>query len=152
MSDRREEALAFIESHRVMTLATHGTRGPWASAVFYVNEGFTLTFLSSPRSRHASDLAADSRCGAAVHEDCSDWRQIRGLQLEGNVRALSGGEQRRAIMRYAQKFPVTHLDQAPAVIRAALERVAWYEFVPHRCFFVDNTHGFGHRDEVLLPR
>ncbi len=150
MSDRRDEALAYVESHNVMTLATNGTRGPWATAVFYVNEGFTLTFLSSPRSRHASDLAVDSRCGAAVHEDYSDWRQIRGLQLEGNVRVLSGTEQRKAIKRYAQKFPVTRLDQAPAVVRAALERVAWYEFVPDRCFFVDNTHSFGRRDEILL--
>ncbi len=150
MSDHRDEALSYLATHAVMTLATYGPRGPWAAAVFYVNEGFTLTFLSSFRSRHAGDLAADPRCAVAIHEGNADWQKIRGLQLEGHVRMLSGSSRREAIARYAEKFPVTRLDQAPALIRAALMRVAWYRFVPERCFFVDNTRDFGKREEIPL--
>ena len=151
MSVTREEALAYLESHHVMTLATSGAEGPWAAAVFYVNDGFTLDFLSSPRSRHAGDLAANRRCAAAIHEDYPDWHDIKGIQLEGSVRQLSGADRLAAIARYARKFPVVRPDRAPELIRAALERIAWFELVPERCYLIDNSKGFGHRDEVPLP-
>jgi hypothetical protein len=64
---------------------------------------------------------------------------------------LTGSRKLRAIARYGAKFPVVRPEQAPALIRAALEKVAWYELVPERCFFVDNSRGFGHRDEIPLP-
>jgi len=151
MSGRRDEVLDYLASHQVMTLATHGPQGPWAAAVFYVNDGFTLTFLSSPGSRHAGDLTANPRCAAAIHEDYRDWPGIKGVQLEGQVQVLSGSSKILAIARYAEKFPVVRPDQAPASIRAALDRVSWYELVPERCFFIDNAQGFGHRDEITLP-
>lgn len=151
MSDRRLEVLDYLTDHNVMTLATHGPRGPWAAAVFYVNTGFTLTFLSSPRSRHAEDLSADPSCAATIHEDYNDWTEIKGIQIEGRVGVLSGSERIEAARRYAEKFPVTRLASAPELIRAALKRVSWYELVPTRCHFIDNERGFGHRDEIMLP-
>lgn len=150
MSNRRDQVLDYLASHHVMTLASSSPQGPWAAAVFYVNSGFTLTFLSSQRSRHAGDLAADPRGAAAIHEDYSDWPDIKGIQLEGKVRMLSGSDRLEAVARYAKKFPVVRPDRAPELIRAALERVAWYQLVPERCFFVDNSQGFGHRDEIPL--
>lgn len=151
MPDRREAALSYLESHHVMSLATTGPGGPWSAAVFYVSEGFELTFLSSPRTRHATDLAADPRVAATIHEDYSDWPDIKGLQLEGRVHRLKGKDRMRAIAGYTHKFPVARSDRAPELIRAALERVAWYRLVPDRCYFIDNSQGFGHRDEIPLP-
>ncbi|MEZ5176666.1 MAG: pyridoxamine 5'-phosphate oxidase family protein [Acidimicrobiia bacterium] len=148
MQSRRDEVLDYLSDHRVATLSTHGPGGPWAAAVFYVNHGFTLTFLSSPRSRHASDLAVDPSCAAAVHEDYAGWSDIRGVQLEGTVTVLSGSRQREALARYEAKFPMIRPDRAPEPIRNALERVTWYELVASRCFFVDNSVGFGNRDEI----
>ena len=37
-------------------------------------------------------------------------------------------------------------------LAAALARVAWYQLVPDRCFFIDNAAGFGKRVEVALER
>ncbi len=150
MSDRRDDALAYIKSHNVATLATHGDQGPWAAAVFYVSDGFSLTFLSSSRTRHAGDLETNPRCAAAIHEDYKDWPAIKGLQLEGSVHRLTGSSRLSAIARYGAKFPVVRADNAPALIRAALEKVAWYEFTPNRCFFIDNSQSFGHRDDIEL--
>jgi len=150
MSERRDQALAYITDHNVATLATRGEQGPWAAAVFYVSNGFTLTFLSSPTSRHAGDLEADPRCAAAIHEDYKDWPAIKGLQLSGRVHRLSGSKKVSAIVRYGAKFPVVRAEHAPALIRVALEKVAWYELSPERCFFIDNSLGFGHRDEIQI--
>jgi uncharacterized protein YhbP (UPF0306 family) len=106
MPDRSEMALTYLEDHHVMTLATSGAEGPWAAAVFYVNDGFKLYFLSSRRSRHAGDLSAVGHCAAAIHEDYADWPDIKGIQLEGRVRRLTGAERVAAIARYSMKFPV----------------------------------------------
>ncbi len=150
MSDPRLAALEYLEAHHVMTLASTGPAGPWAAAVFYVNDGFALTFLSSPTTRHATDIEAHGRCAAAIHEDYSEWRAIKGVQLEGSVRRLAGTERVTAIARYAKKFTVIRPDRAPEVVKAALAKVAWYELVPDRCFFIDNAAGFGNRVEIEL--
>jgi len=150
MSDPRDQALAYVAGHNVATLATHGDQGPWAAAVFYVSDGFTLTFLSSSRTRHASDLETNPQCAVAIHEDYKDWPEIKGLQMEGDVRTLTGSKRLSAIARYGSKFPVVSAQHAPDLIRAALEKVSWYEFTPTRCFFIDNSQSFGHRDEIQI--
>ena len=146
----RARALAYLATHHVATLATHGHEGPWASAVFYVNLGFDLVFLSSPRSRHMLNVAANALASAAIQEDYADWRQIKGVQLEGSVRLLSGEEAADARRMFKTKFPIVRTDETtPAAIAAALDKASWYRLVSRRAIFIDNSERFGHRDQVL---
>ena len=105
-SASRQRALRYLREHHVMTLATQGGDGPWAAAVFYVNVDFTLYFLSAPSSRHCTHIAAQARVAATIHEDYADWPQIRGIQLEGIVRELSGADAELARRLYGEKFPI----------------------------------------------
>src|SRR5208283_5303479 len=125
-----------LRTCHVATLATMGADGPWAAAVFYVSDGYTLYFLSSPRSRHCRNLEQDSRVAVTVQADYSEWHEINGVQLEGEATLLTGAEEKRA--RHA--------------IASALSRVRWYSIVPARLFFIDNSIGFGHRDEIIPTR
>jgi uncharacterized protein YhbP (UPF0306 family) len=141
----------YLAAHHVMTLATHGAEGPWASAVFYANEGASLIFLSAPTTRHCRNLALDARCAATIQEDCADWKQIKGIQLEGCVVELQGEEEKRAQHLYGEKFPVIGAAAGvPSAIVKALARVRWFRLVPERVYFIDNSKGFGHRDEIDL--
>ncbi len=143
---------SYLRAHHVMTLATHGDEGVWAAAVFYANDGYSIYFLSSPSSRHCGNLAANPRASAAVHEDYADWREIKGVQMEGIAVALAGDEEQKARRLYGAKFPIVgKLEQAPAAIVKALAKVRWYKLVPERLYFIDNSAGFGHRDEIELP-
>ncbi len=143
----------YLDRHHVMTLATCGPDGPWAAAVFYVNAGHTLFFLSSPSSRHCRNLAQDPRCAATIQEDCGDWARIKGVQLEGRASEIRGDEEARARQRYGDKFPIVgRLATAPAAIVEALAKVHWYRLHAERLYFVDNSLGFGHRDQVDLGR
>lgn len=147
----RERVLGYLRAHHVVTLATHGTAGPWAAAMFYVNDGFKLHFISSPKSRHGVNVAAHPRIAATIQEDYADWPDIRGVQLEGIAGEISGDEEKRARALYGEKFPVVGtLSKAPAAIVAALAKVRWYRIVPERLYFIDNSRGFGHRDEIDL--
>jgi len=147
----REQVQRYLRERHVMTLANHGEEGVWAAAVFYANDGFTFYFLSSPASRHCRNLARSPRVSAAVHEDYADWREIKGVQLEGIAAVIAGEEEEKARRLYAEKFPVVgNLAQAPDSIVRALAKVRWYKLIPERLFFIDNSAGFGHRDEIDL--
>ncbi len=149
-SDARDNALAYLRAHNVMSVATHGPEGLWSAAVFYVNDNFDLYFLSAPTSRHSLNLAANPRAAATIQHEYDDWRAIQGIQLEGSVTRLEGLEQARAILLYGKKFSiVANIARAPAAIAQAFARIAWYRITPTRVYFVDNSLGFGHRDEIV---
>jgi uncharacterized protein YhbP (UPF0306 family) len=142
----RAKVLSYLQAHQVMTLAT---AGPWAAAVFYVNDGFTLYFLSSPKSRHAQELAAHPRVAITIQEDYGDWRSIKGIQMEGVAALVPAAQRERVIGRYGAKFPlIGDASAAPAAITQALARIEWYQVTPRSVYFVDNSVAFGHRDRV----
>ena len=146
-------ALSYLCTHHVATLATHGGNGPWGAAVFYANDGFKLFFLSSPASRHCLNLQENSRIAVTIQEDYSDWPEIKGIQLEGVARELSGDEEIQARQFYGQKFPlVANLAQAPAAIVKAMAKVRWYRIDPRQLYFIDNSAGFGQRAEIDLTQ
>ena len=149
MNDAKRRARDYLHDHHVMTLATHGPEGVWAAAVFYANDGFQLYFLSAGHTRHAQNMAAAPRVAATIQEDYADWAGIKGIQLEGTVRLLAGEEREAALVLYAKKY--SFLNQPIAVVEAALLRVNWYCLSPERLYFVDNSRGFGHRDEIDVP-
>jgi len=153
-STLRQTIADYLAGHHVMTLATQGDDGPWAAAVFYANDGDRLLFLSSPNSRHCRNLAKDPRCSATIHENYDDWRQIKGIQLEGHVTEPRGEEQHRARRLYSQKFPIVGpLVDSPAAVVSALARVHWYVLLPKRMYFINNSRGLGHREHIDLdPR
>ncbi|MCB9419325.1 MAG: pyridoxamine 5'-phosphate oxidase family protein [Ardenticatenaceae bacterium] len=148
MPDPRQSALAYLQQHRVMSLATSDPDGVWTAAVFYVNDGFDLYFLSAGHTRHARGIAFEPRIAATIQEDYADWKMIQGIQLAGVATQLFGAERLKAIALYRSKF--TFLAQATAVIQAAFEKVNWYRLRPYQLYFVDNSRGFGHRDEIEL--
>ena len=139
-------ALAYLAEHHVLTLATQGPEGVWAAAVFYVNEGFDLFFLSAGHTRHGQNLAQNQNAAATIQEDYHDWPSIRGIQLEGDVTQLHGAGRDEAIHLYQEKYPFVSPDN-PA-IGAALAKVNWYRLRPRRLYFIDNSLGLGHRDEI----
>ena len=146
---RRQKALTYLQNHNVMTLATTGPEGVWAAAVFYVNHHFTLYFLSAPTTRHSQNIAARPGVAATIQEDYKEWPQIKGIQLEGQAYQIEGAEKTAAIARYGAKFSIIgNLSKAPADIVKAMSKISWYKVKPERLYFIDNSLGLGHRDEV----
>lgn len=137
----------YLAQHHVMTLATQGSDGPWAAALFYVRDGDDLIFLSSPSSRHCRELALQPRCAATIQSDADDWRAIQGIQIEGRVSELHGDERLRAEQLYGERFPFVRPGSAPAAIVLALARVRWYRLRISRLYFIDNRRGFGQRQQ-----
>jgi uncharacterized protein YhbP (UPF0306 family) len=147
-SERRDLTLQYLENHQVLTLATVGQDGPWAAAVFYANDGFDFYFLSAGHTRHAQNIKENPRVAATIQEDYRDWPAIKGVQMEGVVNRLQGLPLKEAQALYVAKYPF--VSNAPAQVRLALARVNWYRLRPERLYFIDNSRGLGHRDEIEL--
>ncbi|HWP83776.1 MAG TPA: pyridoxamine 5'-phosphate oxidase family protein [Terriglobia bacterium] len=151
----RGELLAYLASHHVMTIASCRRNVPWAAAVFYANDDFLLYFLSHPKSRHGTNLAANGRVSAAIHEDYHDWGQIRGIQLEGRAERLKSVQQQAAFWKvYAKKFPFVKQFFRPGPFRRMVSGkvagIRLYRIVPSALYFIDNSKGFGHRERLDL--
>ncbi len=140
----------WLDRQRVLNLATCGPQGPWSASVYFARDGMRLIFLSSSRSRHVRDLDADPRCAGTVSGDAGGWSDIRGIQLEGRAQRLHGDAATAARAIYRDRFEAL-IDSADAAVRAALERVDWFELVPDRMLFIDNSRGFGSRRDLLAP-
>ena len=148
-----QSVLAYIKDKHVMTLVTTGPEGPWAAAVFFVNDGFEFYFLSAPSTRHGENMSKCSQVAATIQLDYDNWQDIKGVQLEGEINVLNGAAKAAAMACYAKKFPVIQTAlKAPSAISKAMAGVTWYKLVPRRLYFIDNAKGFGHRDKVKLSQ
>ncbi len=146
--NRAQFVLGFLHQHSVLTLATAGSDGPGAAAVFYACDGFDPVFLSAPNTLHGRHLAEDPRAAATVQEHFEDWSSIRGVQLSGTTARLQGDAELQAQRQYAARFPaIFDPSLAGSGIRAAMAKVHWYRLECARVRFIDNSLGFGHRDE-----
>ncbi len=155
-----------------MTIATAEDETPWAAAVFYANDGFTLYFLSDPGSRHSKDIAGNPMVGVTVNEDYHDWRQIKGVQMEGKAELVSSeDETAKAVATYVEKYPFTapylklmsspfpgiikHLDKLLSKLPftpglPTTFNVKFYKVTATIIRFIDNEKGFAHHEEFTL--
>jgi uncharacterized protein YhbP (UPF0306 family) len=158
-AELRHSILDYLATHNVMTIASCDQNVPWAAAVFYASDEFDLYFFSNPKSRHGVNMAANAVVSAAIHEDYSDWRAIRGIQLEGRAERLRSLKlQARFWDVYLKKFPFVKQffslggqgGSIADILKAKLAGVRLYRVVPHAVYFIDNSKGFGHRDKLDL--
>lgn len=149
----RAEVMLYLAERYSLTLATNGPAGPWAAGLYFANDGLALYFLSDPETRHCQDIAANPRVAAAIHEDYKDWREIRGVQLEGRAEAVAGAaDLAHAWEVYLAKFPFVRqfrVGDALEIMGRAV-RARFYRIVPARLFYLDNRKSFGHREELAL--
>lgn len=145
--DLYDTARRYLHEHNVLCLATCSDTMPWVSPVFYAVHKSKLLFLSAPHTAHCKNIAACPDVAASIQDDYSDWNEIKGFQLQGQVSQIKGDAVQCCINAYADKFTVTG-PGAPPEIESALNRVAWFELSVSRILFIDNAKGLGHRDEL----
>lgn len=152
---------AFLQSHDTLTLATTGPDGrPHAAAVFYaLDESDRLLFLSAQTSRHSQNIVHTAQVAGTVQADGQRWSEIRGVQLEGTARLLEeAGEVAAGATAYLARFSFllefksllqSHSSPANGLtgIHRALQDSRLYELRPRWVRMIDNTRGFGHKEE-----
>jgi uncharacterized protein len=142
-----ETARRLFDEVPVMTLATCAGASPSAADVYFAADGFDLVFLSSPRSRHCRNLAVHPACAVTIHPRVASWREIRGLQIEGEAAPPAGAlASARALAAYLGKFPFARdLIAHPGETGRAFASAALYVLRPSCLRYLDNALGVGTR-------
>lgn len=145
---------AFLDAQHVMTLATRGASGAHAASLMYARRELTLHWTSDAATRHSMELDADGRVGATISPDYADFRAIVGVQIEGRAERIRDASEAQAARELlAQRYAfLGDLASAPAALRAALDKAAFYRLVPTRVTLIDNTRGFGRKEVLDLGR
>lgn len=151
MPEQDEIIKEYLRTHGTMVLATCGSDGPWATPVFYVSDGFLLYFLSKPSTRHCVNLLTNPAASAAITQDYHDWRAIRGMQVQGVVKNVSGKlEKAQLLASYCKKFPdVKHVLNNPDTFKG-VGAAAWHCLEPKSLKLTDNSRTFGEKIEICL--
>ena len=148
--DLRAGIPAELLSLPVMTLATVGTDGaPHAASVYFAADAegqIQLYFFSSPTSQHGQDLAANPAAALTLSPLVEGWRDIYGMQMRGEAHPVPAGPQwERAYQLYLGRFPFA------AGFKEEMARNIFYVFTPQWLRLVDNSRGFGFKEEWTQP-
>lgn len=136
---------ALLGEETTVSLATMSKEGQACVApLFYIHdEELTLYWLSSPGSEHSLNLERDCRAAATVYRSVENWRQIRGVQMRGEVSIIADATQRTEwIEAYRRRFKIGRL------FGLLLSQSSVYAFKPEYLRFMDNARGLGCKFEA----
>ncbi len=143
--------IRYIDSFTTMTVACCAQERPWAADVFCARQGLDLIFFSSPTSRHCTVFLGNPAAAVTIHGDYRGWKEIKGLQMEGQVERIAAATVRaRALATYLKRYPfVTEFFSEHGAISGQVAKkvagVDLYAFRPFHIFYTDNEAGFGTR-------
>ena len=149
MTAQKHRFKQFLAEHTTLTLATLAADGrPQAAPLFFAEmDDFSLIFISEQKTRHSQNIKQENRVAATIYADGQVWQSIRGIQLEGTCTALTGQEAQAARTVYLAKYPFIAENKLLAVI---LNLVTFYKIQPTWLRLIDNSLGFGHKEELNL--
>jgi len=159
MTDQQAKARieAFLQTRNTMTLATCDRNRPWATSVFYCHDAdLNLYCISDPKTRHSQDIELNGLVSVTVNEDVPDWGGIQGLQIDGRGSLVSADDRPRVEKIYLDKFlDLKSLFQAARdgdglKIYQRFQKSAFYCVTPKWIRFIDNSRGFGFKEELVL--
>lgn len=141
-----ERIQAFLQVYNTLALATVDSDGrPHACAIFYVAaDNGTIYFLSEAKTLHARHIGEGAPVAATVEANNQDWQSIRGVQLHGWAEPCDGPDEEHARALYAARYPFV---AAADTLAGPLARARYYKIVPAWIRLIDNTRGFGHKEE-----
>jgi general stress protein 26 len=141
----RTKIVDYLSAHLYINLATVSPDGsPVAHTVGFVNDGPVVYFMTDNKSRKSRNIGNNSRVAFTCDEDYTDFFLIQGVQAKGFAEVVTD----RAVIEgivggMMKKFPqVKDLPENPDYI--------FYRILPEEGVFIDNTQGFGHREETTF--
>lgn len=145
---RLQLVAALLRSQSTLTLSTCDEDGwPHATPLFYhLHDDMRLYWFSSPQSVHSRHISREPRVAVAVSRPTEQWREIRGVQMHGDVTVVAGQMRKTVTASYCERF---HLG---AMFGLAIMKSRLFGFQPSWIRYLDNAKGLGYKFEITLPR
>lgn len=146
----KETILEFLNNHNTMSLATSRDNNPFAASLFYANDGFTIYFLSNPRSVHSLNLSKNPNVAITINKDYSEWRVVNGLQIKGKACKVSQEELPTAIKIYSEKRPFVKFIFGDGNFSPKIADAQFFKVIPETIMFINNEVAFGYKVEIRI--
>ncbi|AGL03264.1 pyridoxamine 5'-phosphate oxidase family protein [Desulfoscipio gibsoniae] len=153
MEELKNQIIDFISRHSTLTLGTVSPEHrPQAADLFYVNDGLELFFLSKSEARHCVNIATNPLVAATIHDESREWRQIKGVQVEGRAfKVEETGRKARVMALYIKKFPFVQSFFAAPRLAKLMAEIKVYRILPETICYIDNSSGYFNRQTLKLP-
>ena len=159
-TDARTQLATFLAAQTTLTLATVNANGlPQACDVLYAQpeDQTSFYFLSDPKTAHAQNIQRTSCISATVHDAAHEWEKIRGVQIVGDAERIADRTARQyAFDCYIARYPFVQqwLSSVDALGRETpnVGVVELYQITPHWVRWIDNSQGFGYKEEFPALR
>jgi uncharacterized protein YhbP (UPF0306 family) len=145
-SEQLETIAALLRAESTLALGTTGEQGETrVTPLFYIADAeLNLYWLSSSASLHSRNLRENPLASAAVYWHTERWKEIRGVQMLGNVQVVPSPQRRSELVKaYCDRF------RLESMLRLAIRRSTLYSFHPHWFRYMDNSKRLGYRFEVV---
>jgi len=101
-----EAAMEYLKTHELLFLGTCSLGGnPHVTPMFYACEGKKIYFSAPPGSEIDRNLKENPVAEIAVADPPKDWKQAKGLSIEGPVTELDGDEEAHAGELFKSRYP-----------------------------------------------
>ena len=141
----------YMELHTTLSLATCDNSQPWSTDLFYASDdSCQLYFVSSVKTRHCQHIEANPHVSVTISGEVNDWVKIKGLQLNGVAGVVPESDRKWVIETYLTKFPALRIMHKASVILSSFWESSFYRISPKWIRFIDNSKGFGHKDEMIF--
>ncbi|PID78315.1 MAG: hypothetical protein CSA18_02070 [Deltaproteobacteria bacterium] len=127
-----------------MTLCVVNDSVPWCSPVYYIFDK-NFYFFSSPDSFHIL-YGLERKVSASVFSDGNTIKDIRGVQMKGEILIPGKKEAYGAFKLYIRKFKFFLPEKVftPEAFREVFNSQL-YCFIPDYTVYTDNISGFGNK-------
>lgn len=100
----RKEILNYLNSQRIMTLATCD-KEPWVASVYFVaDKDLNLYFVSSPQSKHCKDIEKNNKVACAIADShILNTEEKIGIQLQGLTFEVKGWDKTKVFLKMWHK-------------------------------------------------
>ena len=141
----------YLVRYTTLSLATCRDGEPWSTDLFYASDDdCQLYFVSGVTSLHCKHIAANPRVSVSISRQCADWKDIRGLQLDGVASVVSEADRDAVVEIYLAKFPALKKLHKASEILSIFRESSFYRISPEWIRLIDNSKAFGHKDEMLF--
>ena len=141
----------YLMRHTTLSLATCHDSRPWSTDLFYASDdNCRLYFVSSATTLHCQHIADNPRVSVSITGQVADWREIKGLQLDGVAGVVPEADRNGVIDTFLTKFPGLKKLHLASEIFKPLTESSFYRIAPKWIRLIDNSKGFGYKDEIVF--
>lgn len=139
-----------IDTSKVMSIAAQGNGTVWSAPVYYLYDVKGFYFFSNPNALHIK-LSENGPAAASVYRDDADIKKLAGIQMSGSI--LKCPLDARSVgvaKRYCRHFNISDTAMDILSFFESKFHARLYCFEPETVFYMDNSKGFGSREQVVL--